>query len=484
MIDIGAVRGRRRIVAVSAVLLMMAASLPLLSEPTEAEAASAIGLAPGFVYSYSPSYPSDLEVTTEIESCGSGLDATFENGTLRVSVKDGVRSGAYDVVLKATTNTGGIAQTVRQTLTFTVVSGLSVSGSIGDVVLGDSVSFTPTASSDMGKVEWKVKEGSPLPAGLTLSNGKVFGTPATLGNNTVSLTATAAGESRDLVVGFTVYPRIVGGSDEVINSHGNRVASTAVSNAADIHVTWKVVSGTIPQGFALDPGTAVISGSSSAADMDGKTVTLQGSSSHGPVQTATKKVTIRTENALSLSSSVGKVYVWDGRDDVTVKVSSPTSTSDVTYSLSAPTTGVSVDAKTGVVKITDDARTGTVKVRATTGLGQSSETSFDVVREEKLSLTLPQNLAAVAGRENGADVSATERASWSVDASNAPAGASVAVRDGRLVLSSSSPTGAFDVTVGASTAGGQSAYSTVHCRVYNVIAFTSAPVAGIIAYEG
>lgn len=196
-----------------AVLLLLCAAIAVLPISDKSDATYTgygtiyeIDLAPGFSYSYTPTYPSDLTVTTSIEKYEStGINASLSNKTLSVTVKDGITSGSYDIILKATSSTGGIDQVSYQHIRINVVSGLSVSGSIDNIVLGDSISFTPSGSSGMGDVAWSVKTGTSLPAGLTFVNGTLSGTPTTLGTNTVYLTASAAGETQDLTLTFTVY---------------------------------------------------------------------------------------------------------------------------------------------------------------------------------------------------------------------------------------------------------------------------------------
>lgn len=305
-----------------------------------------INLAPGFSYTYSPSYPSDLDVTTSIEKYeNTGIDANVDNGVLKVTVKNGVSSGSYDIILKAQTNTGGLSQTAYQHIRINVVSGLSVSGSINDIVKGAAINFTPTGSSDMGTVTWKVKDGTQLPAGLTLSNGKVTGTPTTVGPQKVSLTATAKGETKDLEVTFTVYNAIVGGSDEVIYSNGNTVSSTPISQTGtDLGVTWSVTSGTIPVGFTLNNTTGVISGSST--ELKSTQITITGTASNGPAQSITKKITIQTEPSISVDSPGTAIITYPGAAEKTMQMSATAGTSKVTWSVSSAAGVVSTNRAT------------------------------------------------------------------------------------------------------------------------------------------
>lgn len=439
-----------------------------------------VDLAPGFTYSYSPSYPSDLTVTTTIEKYEStGITAAFASGTLTVAVKDGVTSGSFDVILKASATTGGVSQTAYQHIRVNVVSGLSVSGSISNIIKGASVNFTPAGTSSMGDVTWAVKSGTTLPAGLSLSGGKVTGTPTALGVNTVSLTASCLGETKDLVVKFTVYSKIVGGSAQTITSHGNTVSSAAISNGSDIGVTWAVTKGALPSGFSLNSSTGVISGSSTA--LQSVAVTITGTSHSGPSQTATKVVTIRSEPALTLSGSAA-VATYASAADKTVTFAAASGTSALTWTVTSAT-GVSI--ADGVLTVKNTAVSGSVTVTLKTAYGQSMTKAVTITKEASAAIT---GAASVGKTSDAAAVTSAYTSNvsgtWSVVTSNVPTGTTVSMSSGTLTLNGSSPTSSFTVTVKCITAGGQTAQKTVTCQIVSPLAFSSVPSAGIIAYEG
>lgn len=474
--------------AVAMLAVAGVAGLVVLASDSDESAASysgygtvyTVNLAPGFSYTYAPTYPSDLTVTTTIEKYEStGINASFSSGTLTVTVKDGITSGSYDIILKATSNTAGLSQTAYQHIRINVVSGLSVSGSINDIIKGAAVNFTPSGTSTMGDVVWKVKSGTTLPAGLTLSNGKVSGTPTTLGVNTVSLTATAAGESKDLVVSFTVYSKIVGGSAQTIVSHGNTVSSTAISNGSDIKVTWKVTSGTLPSGFALNSSTGVVSGSSTVKQS--VTVTLTGTSGAGPSQTATKQITIKSEPNLAISGG-SSVITYPGAAAKTLTLTGTSGTSAQTWTVSSAT-GVSISSS-GVLSVTNAASSGTVTVTLATEYGQTATKKITITKEAAAAITgsatFSKTTAANATSVYTSNVSGT----WSVVSTGAPTGTTVTMDNGTLTLAGSSPTDAFTVVVKCVTPGGQTAQKTVTCQIVSPLGFSSVPSSGIIAYEG
>ncbi|MBQ9689802.1 MAG: putative Ig domain-containing protein [Candidatus Methanomethylophilaceae archaeon] len=291
-----------------------------------------INIAPGYRWTYTPDFPSDLTqyLTVSLQVNDSNV-GSVSGKTVTVNIPTNASTGTkYNVVIQASM-TSPVSQTAYQYVTFTVVNGLSVSGTINDIIKGSNINFTPIGTSDMGDVTWAVTSGKTLPAGLTLSNGKVTGTPTALGEQTVYLTATANGQSKDLEVTFTVYSKIVGGAAETIRSYNTSVSSTAISNGSDIGVTWAVTSGTLPAGFTLNSSTGVVSGKS--AEVKSTTVTITGTSGHGPSQSATKQITIQSEPALTLSCSDSILTYRNNASDVSATISSPM-TSEKTWTVS------------------------------------------------------------------------------------------------------------------------------------------------------
>lgn len=443
-----------------------------------------IDLAPGFSYTYSPTYPSDLTVTTSIEKYEStGITAAFtdsSNKTLKVTVKDGITSGSYDLVLKASSTTGSITQTAYQHIRFNIVSGLSVSGSINDIIKGASVNLTLQGTSEMGDVVWTVKSGTTLPSGLTLSGNTVSGTPTAVGSQTVSLTATAAGETKDLIIDFTVYNVIVGGSNETITSYGESVSSSViVQTGNDLGVTWTVTSGTLPSGFTLNSSTGVVSGSSST--LNSTSVTITGASSHGPAQTTTKTITIRSEPALSLTSD-GEITVYSGSGTQTAQITATSGTSAITWSVSSAT-GVSI-SNSGLLSVTESASSGTVTVTAETQYGQTATIDQAIYKEATAAISGSVTLSCVAGSSMTGAYTTNISGTWSVDATSAPSGVTISISDkGILSISGSSPCDGFEVTVKLTTASGQTVEKTVTCQVVSQLIFTSAPTNGLIVVE-
>ena len=481
-----------KIIAACATFLFVATCFTVCAQNTDAAYEPNYGniyeinLAPGFTYTYTPKYPGDLSVTTSIEKCeNTGITATMSGGTLTVSVKNGVTSGSYDLILKATTSTAGIAQTAYQHIRINVVNGLSVSGSINNIVLGNSIDFTPTGSSDMGNVVWKVKDGTTLPAGLSLVNGKIVGTPTKVGVQTISLTATAKGESKDLTITYTVYNVIKDNADETIFSHGNNVSSTAIKQTGtDLNVTWKIKSGTMPEGFSLNNTTGIISGKSE--ELKTSTIVIIGTTGTGitPVQTIEKTITIVSEKDIVLNNgpgSTGALLTYTGAGDRYLQMDTITGTSKVTWSVSG-LTGVTID-QNGKITYKDTTPTGSFTVTATTANGQTESKTINVKNEGKGDITGDSMVSCIAGNSKVVRYTSNVTGDWSIDSSSIPSGVTVTMDNGTLTLSSDSPCNAFNVKIVLKTSANQIISKTITCQIINGLVFDSDPTNGAIAYE-
>jgi len=455
--------------------------------------ATNVNIAPGYNWTYTPTYPSDLSVTTSIFYSDDGI-ATMNGSTVVVTIPtDAVVGSVYNVIIKASTTQP--PQTAYQYVTFTVISGLNVPAeqTISDIVLGNTVSFTPNATSSMGDVTWEVKSGTTLPAGLSLNNGIVSGTPTTVGTNTVSLTASCTGQTADLVVTFTVYSKIVGGDAQTITSiGGSSVSSTAISNAADVGVTWAITNGEIPDGFSLNATTGVISGSSSA--FNNVTLTLTGSSTNGPSQTATKTVTIHSEPTLVLTAGSNILTYINNATGVSSTTTFTASTSEITWTVSGYT-GTGVTIANGVVTATNPSvatsENVTLTIRGQTAYGQDVSKTITLFVEAKLTISpttdtiyaisgkaaTTENAFTIAGGSEN-DITVTNKDAAITDAS--VTGNKLSITSSTITSGTTSP---HHATITVTSDAGQTAECVVTVYVYNVLSFTNGPSVGVIAYE-
>ncbi|MFA7031529.1 MAG: putative Ig domain-containing protein [Candidatus Methanomethylophilaceae archaeon] len=483
-----------KVAALFAVLVMAMAGVCIIADSHESEAIGEdlsatygsptnINIAPGYRWTYTPDFPSDLTqyLTVSLQVNDSNV-GSVSGKTVTVNIPTNASTGTkYNVVIKATM-TSPVSQTAYQYVTFTVVSGLSVSGTINDIIKGSNINFTPTGTSGMGTVTWAVTSGKTLPAGLSLSNGVVSGTPTALGAQTVYLTATApGGETKNLEVSFTVYSKIVGGSAETIKSYNTNVSSTAITNGSDIGVTWVVISGTLPSGFTLNSSTGVVSGKSST--VQSTTVTITGTSTHGPSQTAIKQITIQSEPALTLSCNQS---ILTYKNNSTEKTASITASDSSTKTWTVSTfSGASV--ADGVLKVKNSTAVGmnqTVTVTCETAYGQSKTVNITVSVEDTLAISGDSELNILAGNDGG-NTSAFTIAGGSgntLAASTSVTGLNVSIANGQLHADKASIGTGHTATVTVTSAAGQTVTKDVTVNVYSQLIFTSAPTGGALIY--
>lgn len=443
--------------------------------------ATVIEIAPGFEWRYTPEFPEDLTefVTVSLE-VNDGSVGYVDGSMVIVTIPEEAASGTtYNVVIEASM-TEPVEQTAYQYVRFVVVDGLSVSGTINDIIAGTRIDFSPIGESDMGDITWTVKSGTELPAGLELADGKVSGTPTGIGLQTVSLTANCRGETADLVVTFTVYSKIVGDSEEIIASYGNTVSSRTITNAEDIGVTWTVSEGTLPAGFSLDPSTGVVSGSST--DVNETIVTITGTSTIGPEQTVTKQITIRSEPDLVLSSEDGILTYLNNANAVTATVAA-TQTSQISWQVSGYDGATVTD---GIVSVSNPATAGMgqeLTVTATTAYGQTETAQVRLDVEDTLTISGDDLVSAIVGTAKQTSAfTVSGGSSNSISASTETVGLTATIQDDCLSVQSASPMQDAQVTVTVTSAAGQTASATVMVDVYNVLVFSSQPTGGAVIY--
>ena len=442
-----------------------------------------INIAPGYRWTYTPDFPSDLTqyLTVSLQVNDSNV-GSVSGKTVTVNIPTNASAGTkYNVVIKATM-TSPVTQTAYQYVTFTVVSGLSVSGTINDIIKGSNINFTPTGTSGMGTVTWAVTSGKTLPAGLTLSNGKVSGTPTALGAQTVYLTATApGGETKNLEVSFTVYSKINGGAAQTITSYNTNVSSTAITNGTDIGVTWAVTSGTLPSGFTLNSSTGVVSGKSST--VQSTTVTITGTATHGPSQSATKQITIQSEPSLTLNCSQSILTYKNNSTEKTASITASDS-STKTWTVSTFSGATVAD---GVLKVKNSTAVGmnqTVTVTCATAYGQSKTVNITVSVEDTLAISGDSELNILAGNDGGntSAFTVTGGSGNTLAASTSVTGLNVSIANGQLHADKSSIGTGHTATVTVTSAAGQTVTKDVTVNVYSQLIFTSAPTGGALIY--
>lgn len=489
---------KRKLLAPTAVLSVLVMLCVALVGVSDADAATGgdltgygtvneISIAPGYSWSYTSTFPSDLEAGTVLtfEKNELGSVATIEKHTLKISaIPANMAGNAYNVVLKAYHAESD--QTAYQWIRITVNNAMSVSytGCINEIIKGTSQTIDLKSEGGIGTVTWTA---TTMAAGLTLSGNKITGTPTQVGANTIVLKATSSkGESKELTINFTVFNVIKGDSEETIVAiAGQSVATKAIAQTGtDLGVTWKADK-TLPAGLTLDANTGVISGKYSGTTAGQSVITLTGTVAHGPSQTATKKVTINYEPVFAISGGAEKVLTYTGNETAkVVGLSISGEHSAITWSV--PTTAGITIAQDGKLTITGEAAVtadGKITVTARSANGQTATKVVSYLVEDTLKIAGADKLVAKQGIAASQAYTVTGGSSNTVAISENVYGDALTFADGKLKITYPDPHASEAVTLTVTSAAGQTATISVNVVVYSTMGFSSTPgAAGVFAF--
>ena len=493
-----AIASKKRMLAPMAVLSVLAMLCVALVGVSDSEGATGgdltgygtvneISIAPGYSWTYTSTFPADLEEGTVLTFQVNEMNdtATIDGHTLKISTIPASMAGnAYNIVLKAYHAESD--QTAYQWIRITVNAAMSVnySGCLSEIVKGTSQSIDLKSEGGIGAVTWTATTMVP---GLTLSGSKITGTPTQVGANTIVLKATSSqGESKDLTINFTVYNVIVGGNDEQIVAIGGKsVSSTAISQTGeDLGVTW-ATDKALPAGLTLDKDTGVISGTYTGTTSGQAVITLTGTSAHGPAQTATKKVTINYEPAFAISGGNDKVLTYTGNETAkTVGLSISAASSAITWSIPA-TAGITI-SQSGVLTITGEAAVtadGKITVTARSANGQTATKTVSYLVEDTLKITGASKLVGKQGVAASEAYTVTGGSSNTVAISENTYGEALTFSNGKLSITYPDAHASEKVTLTVTSAAGQTATIDVNVVVYSTMGFSSNPGAtGMFAF--
>jgi hypothetical protein len=170
------------------------------------------------------------------------------------------------------------------------------------------------AGQGTGQLAWSIADGS-LPAGLTLaSNGTISGTPAAVGDSSVTVKLTdvanpARTDTKILALSVVEPLKLTAGPARPVAEVGRPFSTTVKATGGKAPYTWE--QGELPAGFSFDPATGVLSGQPETPGTVPITLTLKDALGTSAAFTLNIKVAAHLEIATKKlkAGSVGRAYI-------------------------------------------------------------------------------------------------------------------------------------------------------------------------------
>lgn len=316
-------------------------------------------------YAVSPDLPTGLTLDTATGTITGTSDVTIPSQQFTLTATD-VKGGTFGTA----TATFALAVAERDPLQVTMAN---VEGKRH----GDVVPVTAAPISAIGPVTYSVAPALPTGFSLDPSTGTVSGkSEVLLPASTYTLTATDE-KGGPLGTATTTFTLAVGERDQIefVTESSQQVLldepyslALSVKNVIGSTITWSSTGGTLPEGLAFDPATGTISGT--AENYDEKTnfvVKAEDGFGGSSVLTIAFAVGIAPGD-LTITAVGGTTRVNEP-----FSIAAPTATDTVgtvTWSLSAPGTGLTINTATGEITGTPTAVVDTdaaISVKDVTG---------------------------------------------------------------------------------------------------------------------
>jgi uncharacterized protein YhjY with autotransporter beta-barrel domain len=319
--------------------------------------------------------------------------------------------------------------------------------------IGTAYNQTVTASGGTGGYTFAVTSGA-LPTGLALSSGGALtGTPSASGpfNFTIEATDSSANTgSRAYAVTIGAAPLTVNPATLPNGQQGTAYNQTIVASGGVGPYSYAVLSGSLPTGLSLDPGTGAITGTPSA----GGTFNFTIQATDAQPSTGTRAYTV---NIGTNSLTVNPASLPNGTQGVgynqTVVASGGTGPYTYAVSAGALPAGLSLNVNSGAITGTPSGSgPSAFTIRATDSLNNFGSRAYNINIGTN-SLTI--NPATLPGSVTGRPYSATVVASggtgpytYSVSAGALPPGLTLNPASG-LISGTMTAQGAFAFTISA-----------------------------------
>jgi hypothetical protein len=417
------------------------------------------------------------------------LTLAATNGTLPYTWS--LVAGALPTTLTLASGTGKISGTPNATGTFTFsiqVSDKNNAAATNDFALTISSSLVITATSPLpgdtigaaysqaiaftggtAPFSWSVTSGT-LPAGLTLTNDVLSGTPTATGSSTFTvkvIDAAMANVSKSLTMTIYALPVITTTNLLASNTVGAVYSQVFAATGGTPPLSWSLDSGAFPDGLALS--TNVLSGTLAAAGTFN--FTLRATDAVSVTTTKTFAVTINPPPAITnastlASDTLGKAYsltlgATGGITPYTWSIVSGSLPTNLTMNSSGKISGTPTVAGTS---------TFTVQVKDTKNVTATNVFSLTINPAMVITTAspLPNGIVGAAYSQAFALTGGTAPFVWSISSGSLPAGMTMDTTG--LLSGAPAETGTFNFTVKTTDAAGATA--TKPCTMSISLAIT------------
>jgi hypothetical protein len=358
---------------------------------------------------------------------------------------------------------GADSRTATQLFALTVGMSPSITTtSLSNGTQNTAYSATLTATGGTTPYTWSIISGA-LPAGLALapSTGVISGTPTVTGTSNFTVQVTSANSlTATQLLALTVNAPISIATTSLANgTQSTAYSATLTASGGMTPYTWSIVSGSLPAGLALAPGTAVISGTPTGSGSSNFTVQVTDANSRTATRSLNLTVIAPTPPSITTTSLPSGVP----NTAYSATLAAAGGTTPYTWSIisgSLPM-GLALAPSTGVISGTPKGGSSTsnftVQVTDAKSLTATQPLSLTVSKSPSITTTslanATQNTAYSAAL---AAVGGTTPYTWSIVSGTLPAGLALAPGSG-VISGTPIGSGASNFTVQVADAKSQTA---------------------------
>ena len=391
-------------------------------------------------------------------------------------------NAAGTAVTVTATDVNGCAAALSYTLKICPVITVTP-GTLAAATVGTAYSQTLAATGGAAAYSWSVTSGT-LPTGLALSAGGVIsGTPSSTTSQTFTVRAQDANGCPGSI-SYTLAPACpavsIAPATAVGGTVGTAYSQALAASGGTSPYAWAVTVGTLPAGLSLNAGTGALTGTPTASNGAGTSITVRATDTYGCANTIgyTLKVcpVISLTPATMPAATVGVAY--------SSTITASGGATPYAYSVSSGTlpAGLSINGATGVISgtpTTSGSQTFTVLVTDTNGCAGTINYTVSPVCPT-ITLTPASVPAGTVGAAYSQTLAASGGASpytWTLQSGTLPAGLSLTTAGVISGTPTTSNAAGTSLTFKATDSTGCAATISYTLKICPVITVTPASVA-------